>query len=257
MFEIGFLGTGGSVATADRDNASVLLCHDGARTLVDCPGGVIQKIQKLGHAPASLSAILVTHCHTDHIYGFPAIFHALMLRDGRIDVYGTEATIGFCDRLLADFGLRDANYRTRAELHAIHPGERFILGGRAEVTALRARHHPSSLAYRVEGSEGTAVFYSGDTPADPDLLRDAGAFDVLIHDCSAPSRVFDRYPGLRTMHTSAAELGRMAEEARVKVLVPIHFFGEVEFTLEDIEAEIRTSYRGRLIVPRDFDKVTV
>jgi ribonuclease Z len=257
MREIGFLGTGGSFATADRDNASLLLPHEDGLLLVDCPGGVVHKIQKLGFEPAGLSAILITHAHTDHLYGFPGIFHGLMLRDGRIDVYASEETLAVCRALLDAFGLDGASYRMRAELHPVRAGAAFRLRGGAEVQAWSVRHHSSSLAFRLEGRGRTAVFMTGDTPADPDLLAAARPFDVLVHDCSAPSRVFDRYPGLRAMHTSAADLGRLADAADVQTLVPIHFFGEVPFGLDEVETEIRHSYAGRLIIPRDFDKVTL
>jgi ribonuclease BN (tRNA processing enzyme) len=46
----------------------------------------------------------------------------------------------------------------------------------------------------------------------------------------------------------------MAEETGVKTLFPCHFFGEVEFSLTEIEEEIRRHYTGRLIIPRDLER---
>ena len=76
MIELGFLGTGGATATADRDNASFLLSAGRKFVLVDCPGGAIQKIKKLGYDPLDLESIVITHIHPDHVYGLPSVFPA-------------------------------------------------------------------------------------------------------------------------------------------------------------------------------------
>ena len=57
------------------------------------------------------------------------------------------------------------------------------------------------------------------------------------------------------MHTDSLALGEMAQEAGVKHLVPCHFFGELDFSLDEIEREIRISYRGELTIPADFSKI--
>jgi ribonuclease BN (tRNA processing enzyme) len=59
------------------------------------------------------------------------------------------------------------------------------------------------------------------------------------------------------MHTNSLELGRLAEEAGVKALIPCHFFGEVEFSLKEIEEEVRQNYRGRLLIPKDLERYSL
>jgi ribonuclease BN (tRNA processing enzyme) len=54
------------------------------------------------------------------------------------------------------------------------------------------------------------------------------------------------------MHTDSLTLGRLAQSAGVKCLIPCHFFGEIDYSISEIEGEIREDYRGRLIVPTDF-----
>ena len=80
MADLYFLGTGGSIATEDRDNTSLLLDTENRLILIDCPGSVIQKIRKLGFDPRQIKTILVTHVHPDHIYGLPSLVHSLMLQ---------------------------------------------------------------------------------------------------------------------------------------------------------------------------------
>jgi ribonuclease BN (tRNA processing enzyme) len=79
--------------------------------------------------------------------------------------------------------------------------------------------------------------------------------DYLIHDCSAPSRFFEEYPSLYAMHTDSLTLGEIAQEAGVKHLIPCHFFGELEYSMGEIEEEIRKNFRGTLTIPDDFSRI--
>ena len=254
MIEIGVLGTGGAMSTPERDNTSFLFGEEQSIILVDCPGSAVQKILRLGWKPQDLGAIVITHVHPDHIYGLPAIFHSLMLQEGLIHVYGSEETVLFCVRLLDFFGVRQPQFKTKAEFHAVRPDEDFSVADGVAVTPLPVAHHPSSLAFHFHFKNGTRFLYSGDTAAAASPLKRTHGLDCLAHDCSAPSRFFEQYPVLYSKHTNSLELGRMAEEAGVKTLIPCHFFGEVEFSLTEIEEEIRRHYTGRLIIPRDLER---
>jgi ribonuclease BN (tRNA processing enzyme) len=89
------------------------------------------------------------------------------------------------------------------------------------------------------------------------LFEAARGIDYLIHDASAPSRYFKKYPALYNMHTSARDLGRLSEEAAVRCLIPCHFLGELAFSLSEIRKEIRREFKGRLIIPRDLRKIAL
>jgi ribonuclease BN (tRNA processing enzyme) len=89
------------------------------------------------------------------------------------------------------------------------------------------------------------------------LFEEASGIDYLIHDCSAPSRFFKKYPSLKTVHTNSLELGKLSQQANVKCLIPCHFFGELEFPLSEIEEEIRENYKGKLVMPEDLERITL
>jgi ribonuclease BN (tRNA processing enzyme) len=57
------------------------------------------------------------------------------------------------------------------------------------------------------------------------------------------------------MHANSLDLGRMAQEARVKRLIPCHFFGELDYAMDEITDEIRKHFRGDLIIPQDLMRV--
>jgi len=258
MADLYFLGTGGSVATEIRDNTSLLVDIADQLILIDCPGSVVQKVKKLGFDPRQISTILVTHVHPDHIYGLPSLVHSLMLDEGLIEFYGSEETIFFCQDLLDLFHLRDEKIKTRIRLIPAKPKKTERLSSALEFFSLPVPHDSSSLAlhFHFSGIKKDLVF-SGDTPVYNPLFRMASSADYLIHDCSAPSRFFEQYPSLYKMHSHSLDLGRLCQEAGVKCLIPCHFFGELNFSLSEIEIEIKKNFSGKLIIPEDFTKITL
>lgn len=251
MAHIAFIGTGGSVATERRDNASFLI-DAGGLILVDCPGAVVQKIKRLGCKPENVEALLVTHIHPDHIYGLPSLVHSLMAEDRELVLYGSKESTDFCQKLLDLFQLQRDKIKYRVRYRPMQPGEELNVHG-ALIRTMAVPHSSASLAFRFVFPDGKELLYSGDTPFYPPLFQEIAGIDYLIHDCSAPERFFVKYPELRPMHTSALDLGHQASKAGVQTLIPIHIFGELPFTDAAIWAEIRENYKGDLIIPQDFE----
>lgn len=258
MIEIYFLGTGGWVATVERDNTSFLIHNDGDLILVDCPGSVIQKIKKLNFDPCKISSVLITHIHPDHVYGLPSFVHSLMLEDIIINLYGSRGTIDFCRDFLDLFHLREEKLKCRVNFIPLKLDQGFSLAPSLHCIPLKIPHSPSSLAFHFRfEAKGKELIYSGDTPNHPPLFKMAAGTDVLIHECSAPLRYFQKYPSLYEMHTNSHELGQFSQQAGVKCLIPCHFFGNLDFPISEIEDEIKKNYGGKLIIPKDFEKITI
>jgi ribonuclease Z len=256
MAEIHFLGTGGSVATPKRDNTSVLLRTGDELILIDCPGSVAAKIRKLGFEPRRATTSLLTHIHPDHIYGLPSLIHGQMLIPGEVRILGSAPSVDFSRRLLDLFALRRRKIRTRVRFRTLRPNQTVRLQESCSVRTLAVPHHCSSLAYHFYlGDEGREVLFSGDTPVHEPLFAAARGIDCLVHDASAPSRYFRRYPVLSRLHTSFLDLGRWSASAGVRCLVPCHFLAEAACSAADVRREIRRHFRGRLIVPRDFQSI--
>ncbi len=256
MSELFFIGTGGSVATEDRDNTSFLLRTEENLILIDCSGSVIQKLKKLNFDPRTVDALLITHIHPDHVYGLPSLVHSLMLDECLINIYGSGETVSFCGDLLDLFDLRNETIKYRLNMISVNNRESHQLSPSLRCAFFDVPHSSASMAFHFYlEAEGIHFIYSGDTPAHPELFQEAEGIDFLVHDCSAPSRFFEKYPLLRTMHTDARTLGELAQKAGVKHLVPCHFFGELDFSLSEIEEEIRRNFRGDLTIPQDFSRI--
>ena len=246
------------MATKERDNTSFLIHHEGGLILFDCPGSVFQKIKRFDFDPRNVSTILMTHTHPDHVYGLPSLIHSLMLDEGLIRLFGSVETIGFCEDLLDLFRLREKRIKTRVDLISLSPGKSFLLDRSLSCLPIKVPHNPSSLAFHLRfDNEQKDLVYSGDTPCFPPLFEEAAGKDCLVHDCSAPFRFFEEYPSLSTMHTHSLELGEQAQKWGVKCLIPCHFFGELDFSLREVEEEIRKNYTGKLVIPQDFERLAL
>jgi ribonuclease Z len=84
-----FLGTGGSVPSARRSTASVLVARGGERLLFDCGEGTQRQMQRsLGLVQAD--EIYLTHFHADHVLGLPGLLTTYDLTDRQVPlvVYG-------------------------------------------------------------------------------------------------------------------------------------------------------------------------
>jgi len=258
MIEISFLGTGGAVAAKERDNASFIIRQDKILILVDCPGSVIQKIKKLDFDPREIQSIFITHIHPDHVYGLPSFIHSLMLDDCIVDLYGSQESIQFCMELLDLFHLREERIKCRINFVPMEAGKKIKIRPSLRCLPLKVPHHSSSLAFKFYfEDEKKEIVYSGDTPLYSPFFKEIQESDCLIHDCSSPSRFFEKYPVLYSMHTHSIELGQASKDFGIKCLIPCHFFGELDFSLDEIEKELRRSYKGHLIIPKDFSRIII
>ncbi len=256
MVEIIFIGTGGSVATLERDNTSFLLRDRETMVLVDCPGSIVQKLHKLKVDFRRLNKVFLTHVHPDHVYGWPSLIHSLMLEEGEVFLFGSEATVQLGRRLLDLFQLRGKDVRTRVRFKPLIPEREYSLSESWTVMPVRVPHHRSSLAYLFHlEKEKKKILISGDTPLHAPLFEKARGAACLVHDCSAPSWVFRQYPDLFRMHTNSLDLGKKCQEVGIRFLVPVHFLGEVKFSSTDIKKEIQAHFRGRLVIPEDLMKI--
>jgi ribonuclease Z len=84
-----FLGTGGSVPSARRSTASVLISRGGDRLLFDCGEGTQRQLQR-SVGLVQVDEIYLTHFHADHILGLPGLLKTYDMTDREVPltVYG-------------------------------------------------------------------------------------------------------------------------------------------------------------------------
>ena len=115
-----FYGTGGSVPTARRATACVLIRAGGRRVLVDCgEGGQRQMIRSTGLV--QVDDILITHFHADHYLGLPGLLktYDLLDRQAPLRIAGPPGLRSLFDSLRRIFG----KIRYEVELIELEGGE--------------------------------------------------------------------------------------------------------------------------------------
>jgi ribonuclease Z len=162
--EVTFLGTGGSVPSARRSTASVLVARGGVRMLFDCGEGTQRQMQRsLGLVQAD--EIYLTHFHADHVLGLPGLIKTYDLTDRGVPltVYGPPGLgelFAIFKPFLGRLGFRLDLVELKGEDHVRH--------GDFEVRAFETKHHNGrSNGYAVVEDERPGRF-------DPDAAKAAG-----------------------------------------------------------------------------------
>ena len=100
--DLAFLGTAGSMPTAQRSPAAILLRRGGDRLLFDCGEGTQRQLQRSSAGLPELEEIFLTHFHADHFLGLPGMLKTFALR-GReqagLTVYGPRGLKELFSRL--------------------------------------------------------------------------------------------------------------------------------------------------------------
>jgi ribonuclease Z len=149
-----FLGTGGSVPSARRSTASVMLVRGGKRMMFDCGEGTQRQLQRsLGLA--QVDEIYLTHFHADHILGLPGLLktYDLTAREDSLTIYGPRGLHDHFKMLGRLIGRTDYDL----DLVEMDPGDAIGHDG-AEVQAFAVEHSVRANGYALIEQERPGRF---------------------------------------------------------------------------------------------------
>jgi len=196
------------------------------RIVLDTGWYLTDRLLAAGVNPLDIEAVVFTHCHHDHIMGFPQIlFYYGISWENRperpLRVFGPAGEIG---RVVAD-GLRYLQFDRYPELNYaievtdLRGGQSFDLCG-LRVSTCPARHNVPGLCYRFDDPAGASAVFSGDTSYNPDLVELARGATLLVHEAShgaASARGDERWG-----HSGAPDAAEVARQAGVARLALVH-----------------------------------
>lgn len=271
------LGSGGPAAESGRASPGYLLWQGGrSRILVDAGGGVFVRFGEAGARIEDLELIAITHLHVDHVADLPAILKTgffsgrsrpLLLAgpDGNEVMPAVDEFVRIlfdpakgAFRYLSGF-LDGSGGLFRLDVHTVPaPSEtpRSVFEHEDfRVDAVGVRHGPlPALAYRII-SGGKWIVFSGDLNGDnPAFVSLARGADVLVMDHAVPD---DADPVARRLHATPQEIGRMAGDAGVKLLLLSHRMGRTLGREEASLSAIRRHYQGPVRFAEDLQCVRI
>ena len=147
---VAFLGTGGSVPSARRSTASVLVARGGERLLFDCGEGTQRQMQRsLGLV--QVDEIYLTHFHADHFLGLPGLLKTYDLtdREAPLTIYGPRGL----RELFKTLEPADRPARLRARAGRARAGRRGRRSTAYEVRAFAVEHSVRAYGYALVEDE--------------------------------------------------------------------------------------------------------
>jgi len=154
--DVVFLGTAGSMPTAQRAPAALLVRRGSERLLFDCGEGTQRQLQRSAIGLPDLQEIFFTHYHADHFLGLPGMLKTFALR-GRgetpLTVYGPRGLGELFNRLRPFVG-RLPYPLTPVELE---PGERLERGDYT-IEGFAVEHGADALGYAIVEPERPGRF---------------------------------------------------------------------------------------------------
>jgi ribonuclease Z len=271
------LGTGTPNPDPERSGPSVAIVVNDTPYLVDFGPGVVRRAAAMsptwggpiaGLEVRNLKVAFLTHLHSDHSAGLSDLVLTpwVLERDEPLELYGPdgidEMASHVTDAYRADidyrvYGLEPANDEGwRVRTHTIEEGIVFE-DDNVKVEAFKVRHGtwPNAYGYKFTTPDRVIVI-SGDAAPSESLERHAKDADILIHEVYSVAGFRTRDPFWQkyhsSNHTSAHELGELAQRTKPGLLVLYHvlFWGTDE---ETVLGEIHEKYSGEVVLANDLD----
>lgn len=271
------LGTRGPEFLDSRASSSYLIWLDKKASLIfDAGPGSFQRFKQSSGNFDHVRAMFFSHLHVDHSADFSAYIKAANFTERASDlhVFGPSEsefpiTIGlqaFVERSIGSEGLypylsRYLDPKSNAPYH-IRPStfqwtyedleiKEIYRDADFTVSTVSVHHGPiPALGYRVDVA-GCRISFTGDMSgrlrAMPELAENS---DILV----AHNAIPEGATGVaQLLHMKPSYIGQMAQEAKVKRLLLTHLMKrslDTEATLK----EIRKSYQGDVVFPKDLDR---
>ena len=273
--DVTILGSGSPIPDANRAGPSGLVTAAGQHFLIDCGRGVLMRLAGAGVQVPQLTAVLLTHLHSDHTTDFNDVlttWWVMPMTGGRpLKVIGPPGTQAFVDRTIAmmtaDIGYRidhhdDLNAPPAVDVSEVGDGVA-LESGTVRITAALVDHGvvKPALGFRIE-ADGGVVCWSGDTVPCDGLDRLCDGADVYVQTVIRRSLVeavpVQRFLDILDYHSDITDAASTAKRADAKTLVLNH---QVPTPLPDTEpdwiAEAAAIFDGEILMATDLMKIGV
>ncbi|HOQ09484.1 MAG TPA: MBL fold metallo-hydrolase [Syntrophomonadaceae bacterium] len=219
-----------------------------ANLLLDCGHGISAQLTRW--LPAEkLDAVIISHFHPDHYADLYAIRHMirgaifLKTRQQPLAVYLPQEPAHLFEEFAA---------MPELQVNAITAGSSFMVGD-VEIRPFAVHHSLPSFGFRVENNNQSIV-YTADTSYSKSLLDEVRkGTDLLLCECTLIAAEDELSQQLG--HLSTLQVGRIAREGGVGMLLATHFWPG--YNVGMLQREIEQEYQGKLIMAANTVVVSI
>ncbi len=272
--KVTLLGTGAPRPVMERFGPSILVEAGKEKLLFDCGRGATQRLFQLKAPFDDLTALFLTHLHSDHIVGISDLYLTgwILGRSTPLRVWGPAGTADMMSHLEQAYQF---DIHMRRDVDEMLPAQGVVVvakdieqgvvyqNGGLKVTAFTVDHAPikPAFGYRIDYG-GHSVVLSGDTRYSENLIRFAEGADVLIHEVIDPeafrggNAVFnpERTQKVIAHHTTAERAGTIFSQVKPRLAVYSHI---VPPNAANLVAQTRKTYSGPLEVGEDLMSIEI
>ena len=277
--KVTLLGTGSPLPSATCAGPSTLVQAANQNIVVDAGRGVIMRLIGAACPPPFVSAVLLTHLHSDHICDLNDIVTTRWIASPAatpLDVYGPKGTKrmvdGLIDMLALDEGYRmehnddhRAGIGMKVNVIEVEAGESFSIGDvRISVHATDHRPVAPTVGYRFE-SDGVVAALAGDTIpcaeldemcADADIYVQTVIREDLVRTFAPLVPTGERFLDILDYHSTVQQAAQTAARANVKTLLLTHFVPAIQPGQEaEWHAMAAEHFSGEIVIGPDLTAV--
>lgn len=266
------LGTGSPIPAPDRAGPATLVTIGDEHVLIDAGRGVLMRLAACGLGAGNLTALLITHLHSDHITDLNDVITTRWVTSftpNPLVIVGPPGTAEVVDHLLAalapDIAYRIAHHADLTEPPPVVVREfsdgPIDLGTSFTVTCAPTDHKPvePSLGFRID-HDGTSVVLAGDTVPCDGLDRLSEGATALVHTVIRKD-VIENIPLQRMQdtldyHSSPEQAGDTAARAGVGTLVLTHYVPALTpDTVDEWRSRAATHFDGDVELGDDLHRI--
>ena len=282
MIDVTLLGTGSPIPDPHRAGPSTLVQAGDENYLVDAGRGVLMRLAGAGCAPTMLTAVLLTHLHSDHITDLNDVITsswALNMDNPKpLRIVGPEGTKETVARILhfldLDIGYRlahhdDLNEPPQVEVTEITKGS-LDLSTTVSISTAPTDHRPvdPTIAFRFDYQESSVVV-AGDTVPCTDLDQLCNGAKALVHTAIRKDIIetlpLQRAKDILNYHSSVEETAETAQRAGMEMLILTHYVPGIppaenefhELVVQQWRDRAAENFSGKVEIGDDLLKISL